>query len=153
MKTVVELAEKDEKIILLFGDIKQCMEEFEKKFPNRLFNMGVAEQTMVGVAAGLALEGLKPVVYTITPFIIKRALEQVSLDIDLQKVPVILAGWDKCYDTLGPTHSGKDAWAITKILKNTNCYFPLNSEETRKAVLDAYGKKGPAFISLKRDGA
>lgn len=151
MKTLVELAEKDDKIILLYGDVKQCMDDFEKKFPNRIYNMGNAEQSMVGIASGMALEGLKPVVYTITPFIIKRALEQVSLDIDQQNVPVILVGYDSCYPTQGPTHSGEDAKKLTEILKNTKCYFPRSSRETRKYLIMAYKERCPTFFSLKRE--
>ena len=151
MKVLVELAEKDDKIILLYGDVKQCMDDFEKRFPKRIYNMGLAEQSMVGIAAGMALEGLKPVVYTLTPFIIKRALEQVSLDVDLQKAQVILVGFDSCYPTQGPTHCGEDAIKLATILINTKCYFPKDSEETREYLMKAYKEGGPAFFSLKRE--
>ncbi len=151
MSTLVELAEKDDKIVLLYGDVKQEMQDFERKFPNRIYNMGNAEQSMVSIAAGMALEGLRPVVYTLTPFIIKRALEQVSLDVDQQNVPVILVGYDHCYSTQGPTHSGEGAKQLTGILKNTKCYFPKNSEETRRDLIKAHGENSPAFFSLKRE--
>ena len=151
MKTLVELAEKDDKIILLYGDVKQEMNDFEKKFPTRIYNMGNAEQSIVSIASGMALEGLKPVVYTLTPFIIKRALEQVSLDVDQQNVPVILVGYDSCYPTQGPTHCGEDAKGISIIFKNIKCYFPKNSKETRKFLIKAHKEGCPAFFSLKRE--
>ena len=151
MRTLVEIAELDDKIILLYGDTKQAMDEFEKRFPKRIYNMGIAEQSMIGISAGMSLEGLKPVVYGLTPFIIKRALEQISLDIDQQNVPVILVGYDSCYPTQGPTHSGEDAKLLSRILRNTKCYFPKNSEETRNYLIQAYKKGGPAFFSLKRE--
>ena len=151
MQTLVELAETDKNIILLYGDVKQCMDEFQLKYPDRIYNMGNAEQSMVSIASGMALEGLRPVVYTLTPFIIKRALEQVSLDVDQQNVPVILVGYDSCYPTQGPTHSGEDAKQLTTILKNTKCYFPKNSKETREYLIKAHKENFPAFFSLKRE--
>lgn len=150
MKTLTKLAEKDSRIVLLYGDVKQCMDEFERKFPERIFNMGNAEQSMVGIAAGMALEGLRPVVYTITPFIIRRAMEQVILDVDQQKASVILAGFDSCYETQGITHSGSDARALSGVLKNTACYFPNNPIETRDSLVKAMKSNSPAFFSLTR---
>ncbi len=150
MQRLTELAKKDSKIVLLYGDVKQEMNEFERLFPERIFNMGNAEQSMVGIAAGMASNGLRPVVYTITPFLIKRALEQISLDIDQQKVPVILVGYDSCYAIQGPTHNGIDSKEICKIFKNIDCYFPSSLEETIKMLNQAHGKNTPAFFSLKR---
>ena len=66
--------------------------------------MGICEQSLIGVASGMALEGLKPWVYTITPFLIERPFEQIKLDIDQQKANVNLVGFAD-YPTLGPTHS------------------------------------------------
>lgn len=151
MKILVELGEKDDKIVLLYGDIKQEMNDFEKKFPKRIYNMGLTEQSMVGIAAGMALEGLRPVVYSFTPFLLKRALEQVSLDIDQQNAPVILVGYDSCYATQGPTHSSEGAEQITKILKNTKSYFPKDSAETKECLIKAHKENVPSFFSLKRD--
>ena len=151
MKVLTELAETDDRIILLYGDIKQEMDEFERRWPDRIFNMGIAEQSMVGIAAGMALEGLRPVVYSFTPFLIKRAMEQISLDVDQQKAQVILVGYDSCYPTQGPTHSGEDAKTLYRMLKNTKCYFPTGSVETREYLLKAYKEGGPAFFSLRRE--
>ncbi len=92
-KTILELADRDEKLILLVGDVEQNMDEFKRRFPDRFFNLGLCEQTIIGMAAGMALEGLRPVVYSITPFVIERPFEQVKLDIDQQNVPVMLIGY------------------------------------------------------------
>jgi transketolase len=79
-KIITELAKKDEKIYLLSGDIGYAIfDDFREKFPGRFINLGVCEQSIVSIASGMALEGLKPYVYTITPFIIERAFEQVKL--------------------------------------------------------------------------
>ena len=94
-KVIVELAEKDKNVILIVGDIGYgIFNEFRKRFPDRFFNFGIREQSIVSMAAGMALEGLKPYVYTITPFLIERAFEQVKLDIDQQNVNVKLVGYD-----------------------------------------------------------
>ena len=71
-KTIVKLAEKDEKLILISGDVEQEMDEFKKKFPERYFNFGLCEQSMISAAAGMAAEGLRPYVYSITPFLIAK---------------------------------------------------------------------------------
>ena len=90
-KVISELAERDEKIYVLVGDIGyQVFDEFREKHPDRFINMGICEQSMIGVSAGMALEGLKPWVYTITPFLIERPFEQIKLDIDQQNVNVKL---------------------------------------------------------------
>ena len=70
-KTIVKLAEKDERIVLIIGDVEQEMKEFMEKFPNRFYNLGICEQSMISIAAGMALEGLRPIVYSITSFFSK----------------------------------------------------------------------------------
>ena len=86
-KIICNLAKKDSKIILLVGDIGYgIFDEFRQKYPSRFFNMGICEQSLIGAASGMALQGLKPWVYTITPFLIERPFEQIKLDIDQQKV-------------------------------------------------------------------
>ena len=106
---IKELADKDPKIVLIVGDIGYgIFDEFRKKHPKRFFNLGICEQSIIGTASGMALEGLKPWVYTITPFLIERPFEQVKLDIDQQNANVKLVGFAD-YPTLGPTHSELNA--------------------------------------------
>ncbi|MBI1937702.1 MAG: hypothetical protein HYS25_06220 [Ignavibacteriales bacterium] len=150
-KTLVDLAEKDERITLLFGDVEQEMKEFIQKFPDRYYNTGLCEQTMISMAAGMALEGLRPIVYSITPFLIERPFEQIKIDIDEQNLPVILIGFAD-YPTHGPTHRPLNAEGLVALFKNITGYFPRNSDETKKAMIDAYLIGSPAIISLKKDG-
>jgi transketolase len=98
----------------------------------------------------MALEGLKPWVYTITPFLIERPFEQIKLDIDQQKTNVKLVGFAD-YATLGPTHSELNAKKMMQLFKNINSYFPKNGDETEDVIKKSYRSKGPAFISLKND--
>jgi len=150
-KTIDQLAKKDKKIMLLVGDIGYgIFDDFRKNHNNRFFNLGICEQSIIGVAAGMALEGLKPWVYTITPFLIERPFEQIKLDIDQQKVNVNLVGFAD-YPTLGPTHSELNAKYLMKLFNNIKSYFPKNSKETEKFILKCNKNKGPNFISLKSD--
>jgi len=149
-KIIVKLAEKDPKIVLLTGDVEQEIKEYKEKFSNRYFNLGLCEQTMISMAAGMALEGLRPVVYSITPFLIERPFEQIKIDIDEQNLPVMLIG-NSDYPTHGPTHRPLNAEGLVGLFKNIVGYFPNNQVETEKAMLDAYLMKKPAIICLKND--
>lgn len=149
-KTIVQLAEKDENIVLLIGDVKQEMDLFIEKFPDRFFNFGLTEQSIISIAAGMAIEGLRPIVYSLTPFLIERPFEQVKIDIDEQDLPVMLIG-NSDYPTHGPTHRALNAEGLVGLLKNTFGYFPRNAFETEKAMLDAYLIGKPAIICLKND--
>ena len=150
-KLINELAYKDDKIVLLVGDIGYgIFDEFRKNHKKRFFNMGICEQSIISAAAGMALEGLKPWVYTITPFLIERPFEQIKLDIDQQKVNVCLVGFAD-YPNLGPTHSELNAKKLMSLFKNIKSYFPKDGNETEKAVFKSHKDKGPNFIRLKTD--
>ncbi len=150
-KVITELADRDERIYVLVGDIGyRVFDEFREKHSDRFINMGICEQSMIGVSAGMALEGLKPWVYTITPFLIERPFEQVKLDIDQQNVNVKLVGFAD-YPTLGPTHSELNGQKLMQLFTNITSFFPKDGNETQDMIFEAYDKDGPAFISLKSD--
>jgi len=150
-KIISQLAEKDEKIYVIVGDIGyRVFDEFRDKFPNRFINMGICEQSIISVASGMALEGLQPWVYTITPFLIERPFEQIKLDIDHQNVNVNLVGYSD-YPNLGPTHTELNAEKTMELFNNIESFFPSDSDETEKMTYQAYERDGPSFISLKSD--
>jgi len=150
-KIINELAKKDEKIVLIVGDIGYgVFDDFRKQHPKKFFNLGICEQSMISFASGLALEGLKPWVYTITPFLIERPFEQIKLDIDQQNVNVNLVGFAD-YPTLGPSHAELNAKKIMELFKNIKSFFPKSSDETEVAIYQSYKEKKPTFISLKSD--
>ncbi len=150
-KIISELAKKDKKIYVIVGDIGfRVFDEFREMHPDRFINMGICEQSIIGVSAGMALEGLKPWVYTITPFLIERPFEQIKLDIDQQNVNVKLVGFAD-YPTLGPTHTELNAKEMMNLFRNIRSFFPKDGDETQEMIYDAYYKEGPAFISLKSD--
>ena len=151
-KTIVELAERDPNLVLLIGDVFQNMEEFRDRFLGRLFNFGLTEQSMMSAAAGMAMEGLRPVVYSITPFLIERPFEQIKIDIDEQNLPVMLVGYDD-YPTHGPTHRPLNAKGLVGLFKNVRGYFPSDSAALERGMLDAYQSRCPSMICMKKDSA
>ena len=150
-KLIDLLAKRDDKIVLLVGDIGYgIFDDFRKNHPKKFYNLGICEQSIIGVAAGMALEGLKPWVYTITPFLIERPFEQIKLDIDQQKANVKLVGFAD-YPNLGPTHKELNSKNLMKLFKNIKSFHPKDSKETEKAVKKSYNTSSPCFISLKTD--
>ena len=150
-KIINELAKKDNKIVLLVGDIGYgIFDDFRKNHPKKFYNLGICEQSLIGVASGLALQGLKPWVYTITPFLIERPFEQLKLDIDQQNVNVNLVGFAD-YPNLGPSHSEMDAKKLMSLFKNIRSFFPKNSKDTQKIIYKCHKIKSPTFMSLKSD--
>ena len=150
-KTIDRIAQKDKKVILIVGDIGYgIFDDFRKNQPKRFFNLGICEQSIIGFASGMALEGFKPWVYTITPFLIERPFEQIKLDINQQKANVNLVGFAD-YPNLGPSHSELNAKKTMSVFKNIKSYFPKDSNETKKFIYKTYKSKLPTFISLKTD--
>ena len=122
-KIINELAKKDKKIVLLVGDIGYgIFDDFRKENPNRFFNLGICEQSLIGAASGMALEGLKPWVYTITPFLIERSYEQIKLDFGYQKLPInlISVGGSFDYSKLGCSHHCYNDISILSHFKRAN---------------------------------
>ena len=146
-KVMVDLATNDQKIILIILDVGgNTFDEFKKKFPQRFFNLGVSEQASVSFASGLALEGFKPYIYTIAPFLLERPFEQIKLDIVQQNANVKLFGyWD--YPTAGPTHKPLNVVKSCEIL-GINLIEPKNSIMLRESMIESYFKNKPCFFYL-----
>lgn len=149
---IVKKAEEDDKIVLIVGDIGYgIFDEFKKKFPERYFNLGLCEQSIVSIAAGLALSGMKPYVYTITPFLIERAFEQIKIDIDAMNTNVKLIGYAD-YPNQGITHQEiLTPEILDTVLKNTICFQHHNKEQLIKSLEYSYEKGVPTYISLKKE--
>ena len=150
-KIINELAKKDNKIVLLVGDIGYgIFDDFRRENPKKFYNLGICEQSIISVASGMALEGLKPWVYTITPFLIERPFEQIKLDINQQKANVKLIGFAD-YPTLGPSHSELNAKKLMTLFRNIKSFYPKNSKETERLTKKMSKINGPCFMSLKSD--
>ena len=142
-------------LLLLTGDIGfQVFDEFRDRYPDRFYNMGVAEANMVGVSAGLALSGKKPFIYTIIPFLTMRPFEQIRNDICMQNQPVKIVGvgGGVSYGVLGPTHHSIIDMAILRALPNMTVIAPCDPLEARLATNAAFFHPGPVYIRLGKNG-
>lgn len=154
IQTLTSLAEKDDRILLIVGDVGfSYMDDFIARFPKQFLNAGIAEQNMMGMAAGLAHTGWKPYVYTMMNFILLRPLEQVRNDICYANANVKLFGvkGGAAYKFLGHSHNLVDGEerAILKHLPNIKTHFPLTEQEATDFMRhEYYDHVGPAYFSI-----
>jgi len=148
-KELYKQMKKDERIVLLLGDIGYgVFTDCEKDFPERVINVGICEQTMVAMAAGMALQGLKPLVYTITPFLIERAFEMIKVDIDAMKTNVKLIGYCD-YPDQGITHRCIDE-SIMLVFDNIEQFYPIDERALDCSIKKIFETDEPCFMSLKK---
>ncbi len=153
ISTLVELAETDKNIFLLAGDLGfSVFEKFQTKFPDRFYNMGVAESNMIGVAAGLSLSGKKVFVYSIVPFVTMRCFEQIRNDVCLQNldVKIVGVGGGLCYGSAGSSHHALEDIAIMRSLLNMTVVCPADPIETKLITKHAITSRGPMYIRLSK---
>jgi transketolase len=153
-RTLVELAGADERIVAVVNDSvgSSKLTEFGKAFPERLINVGIAEQNMVGVGAGLANGGRIPFVSGAAPFLTGRALEQIKADVAYSNANVKLCGQSPgmAYGELGPTHHSIEDLAWLRAIANLPVIVPADPVETESVVRWAARTEGPAFIRVSR---
>jgi transketolase len=152
--TLLELAMQDERIVAVVNDSvgSSKLNQFGKTFPKRLINVGIAEQNMVGVGAGLANGGLIPFVSGAAPFLTGRALEQIKADIAYSNANVKLCGISSgmAYGELGPTHHSIEDVAWLRAIANLTIIVPADSIETAQAIRVAASTVGPMFLRISR---
>jgi transketolase len=154
-KKITELAGKDERVVLLSGDIgNRLFDDFKARFPTRFYNCGVAEANMMGLAAGLALSGLRPVCYTITPFLTYRCMEQIRVDVCYHHVPVVIVGTGSglSYASLGATHHSCEDMGMLRLLPGLSVVAPADEMEVRGAMEAALKSENPAYIRIGKKG-
>lgn len=154
INTLIELAKTDKRIFLLTGDLGfSVLEKFQQKFPERFFNMGVAEQNMIGVAAGLALSGKIVFVYSIVPFITMRCFEQIRNDLCFQNLNVHLIGigGGVSYGCAGATHFALEDVSVMRSLANMTVITPGNYTETKASIEFSMKHQGPIYIRLGKE--
>jgi transketolase len=154
-KQITQLAQEDERIVLLSADIgNRLFDDFKAKCPDRFYNCGVAEANMIGVAAGLAMSGLRPVCYTITPFITYRCLEQIRVDVCYHHVPVVIVGTGSglSYASLGATHHSCEEMGMLRLLPGLSVVAPADAMEVRAAVRAAVRHPSPVYIRIGKKG-
>ncbi|WP_029008347.1 transketolase family protein [Azospirillum halopraeferens] len=152
---ITRAAAADPRVVMLSGDIgNKLFDRFKDACPDRFVNCGVAEANMIGVASGLALSGMRPVAYTITPFITTRVLEQIRLDVCYHDVPVVIVGVGSGlgYASLGPTHHSCEDMAFLRALPGMTVLAPADAAEVRGCLRAALAHPGPVYMRIGKKG-
>ncbi|MDB5988747.1 MAG: tktA2 [Herbaspirillum sp.] len=152
---ITKLSLSDPRVVLLSGDIgNKLFDKFKAGNESRFINCGIAEANMMGVAGGMALSGLRPVIYTITPFTTTRCFEQIRVDACYHNVPVIIVGTGSglSYAELGPTHHSCEDLAIMRVLPHMTVMAPADEVELRQCLRAALKQNGPVYIRIGKKG-
>ena len=152
---LTKLGNEDPRVVMLTGDIgNRLFDKFRATHAERFFNCGVAEANMMGVAAGMAMSGLRPIAYTITPFVTTRCLEQIRVDVCYHEAPVIIVavGAGLSYAGLGPTHHSCEDISFLRSIPNMVVICPGDAWEVRAALRAALGQDRPVYIRMGKKG-
>jgi transketolase len=155
LNMVHELAKRDPRVLFVGSDLSPgLLKGMKAEMPERWFMEGVAEQNVIGMSAGLAMEGFVPYVNTIATFITRRCFEQVAVDLCLHKLPVRLIGngGGTVYAPLGPTHLAIEDIAIMRALPNMTVVCPTDAEEMKRFMAKTIDWPGPIYIRLAKGG-
>ena len=153
--TVIEASLQRDDVFIISGDAGLgVFDEFKEQRPDRFLNLGVAEQNMIGWAAGMALTGFRVFVYNIAPFVLYRCYEQVRNDICYQKLPVTLIGIGSglTYSPMGMTHYSLEDLAVTQSLPNLRVYSPADPTEAESAARLSLEGDYPTYVRLAKRG-
>lgn len=154
VEAVLAAAEVDERLVAVVNDSvgSSKLAPFAAQYPDRLINVGIAEQTMVGVAAGLADGGRVPFVSAAACFLTARAMEQIKVDVGYSNHNVKLFGMSPgvAYGNLGPTHHSIEDIAWLRTIPRLSIVVPSDPEETRQAITWAVQHNGPVFVRVSR---
>ncbi len=149
--TLERIARDNDKIIFLTGDLGfMALENIQAAIGDRFINVGVSEQNMITMAAGLASEGYTPVCYSIAPFAVFRPAEQIRLDVCLHdmNVKIVGNGGGYGYGIMGATHHAIEDIAVMSSFQKMRCYIPFCNEDVENTVSHMFAHKGPAYLRL-----
>lgn len=152
---ITHIAATDERLVMLSADIgNRLFDRFKAAHPKRFYNCGVAEANMISMAAGLASGGLRPVCYTITPFITARCFEQIRVDICYHEMPVVIVGTGSglSYASLGATHHSLEDIALLRLLPGMRVLAPADTMELRSCLRVALRSDGPVYLRIGKKG-
>lgn len=154
-EVLYDIAKMDKRVMLVTSDTGAiCHDKFRAELPNQYLNVGIAEQNMIGVAAGLALAGKLVYAYALVPFATMRCYEQIRVDLCCMALPVTVvgvgAGFD--YSTLGPTHHGTEDIALMRTLPEMTIFSPSDSIMVDKIARISHELPGPKYIRIDRTG-
>jgi transketolase len=148
---ITELASENNEVVLLSGDIgNRLFDKYKETAADRFYNCGVAEANMIGMAAGLAMNGLRPVCYTIAPFITYRCMEQIRIDLCYHEQPVLVVGTGSglAYASLGTTHHSCEEMGMLRLLPKMTVLAPADANEVRALLKASLKLTGPAYMRI-----
>lgn len=151
INSIYKVTKLNRNVLCIVGDLGAfLLRNYIRDFPKNYYNMGATEQNIVGVAAGLAMSGKIPFVYSITPFITSRCYEQIKIDVCYNNANVKLVGVGSgvSYGTMGSTHHSLEDIAIMRALPNMVIISPSDPQEVEEAVFAAMKYTGPIYIRL-----
>jgi transketolase len=155
-RALYQVAKKNPNVFIVAADISPVasMVPFREEFPDQFINVGVAEQSMISICAGLALRGCTPFAYTISTFTLYRPFEQVRVDLCYQNLPVTLVGigGGVSYANHGGTHLAQEDIALMSVLPNMSIIAPCDPLETEAATWASADQPGPVYLRLGRSG-
>jgi transketolase len=154
-QTILEFAKVDPRIILITGDLGfGVLDDFQKLLPRQFINAGIAEQSMMSMAAGLASQGYRPFVYSIANFPTFRCLEQIRNDVSYMGNPVTIVsvGSGVSYGPHGYTHHAVEDLSIMRIFSNMRIFTPMDPEEVKKSLELILKQQEPAYLRLGKGG-
>ncbi len=154
-EALYQIAKKDRRVMLVTSDTGAiCHDKFRDSLSDQYLNIGIAEQNMIGIAAGLALAGKLAYVYALVPFATMRCYEQIRVDLCCMGLPVTVVGVGAGYDysTLGPTHHGTEDIALMRCLPGMSIFSPSDSIMVEAIAKLSYKLPGPKYIRLDRTG-
>src|SRR5258708_8142735 len=155
LDAIYKLAKQDSRVVFIGSDLSPgLLSEMREEMPDRWFMEGVAEQNVVGMAAGMALEGLIPYASTIATFFTRRSFEQVAVDCCLHNVPVRLVsnGGGLVYAPLGPTQLAIEDIALMRALPNMTVVAVADADEMRRFMPETLAWPGPIYVRLAKGG-
>lgn len=155
LETIGALVERDPRVVFIGSDLGAgTLAGVRERHPERVFMEGIAEQHVVGFAAGLAMEGFVPYVHTIGTFLTRRALEQVIIDVALHSLPVrlIASGGGMVYAPLGPTHQSIDDFALMRAIPNMQVFAPADPLEMKTLIEWLSMDPLPAYVRVAKGG-
>lgn len=155
LDTVHMLAKRDPRVLFIGSDLGHgVMDGMKNEFPERYFMEGIYEANVIGMAAGLAMDGFIPYVNTIATFITRRSFEQIALDLCLHRLPVRLIGngGGVVYAPLGPTHLAVDDFALMRALPNMTVMAVSDADEMRRLMEQTLDWPDPIYIRLAKGG-
>ncbi len=155
LTAVYELAKRDPRVVFIGSDLGPgVLDQFKNEMPERFYMEGVSEAAIIGMAAGMAMDGFIPYINTIATFLTRRCYEQIAVDLCLHKLPVRLlaSGGGAVYAPLGPTHMALEDIAIMRSLPNMTVVCPVDAPEMVRVIDASLEWPDPIYIRFAKGG-